>query len=54
VVNKDWSSDVLHDSLNQVKLERVLGRAILLVRLLSIDELLELCNSLRKVLFDET
>lgn len=54
MVNKDWSSDVLHDSLYQVKLERVLGWAILLVRLLSIDELLELCNSLGKVLFDET
>jgi hypothetical protein len=54
VVNKDWSSDILHDSLNQVKLERVLGWAILQVRLLSIDELLELCNSLGKVFFDET
>jgi hypothetical protein len=54
VVNKDWSSDVLHDSLNQIKLERVLCWAIFLVRLLAINELLERCNPLGKVLFDET
>jgi hypothetical protein len=53
VVNKDWSSDVLHDSLNQVKLEGILCRTVLLVRLLAIDRLLERCNPLGKILFNE-